>query len=900
MSCTQVQHAPYISGSFNIILFPRVQDGGPVEATTEVQKEEDQDLSSSLPYQKRQATCSLSCPRVVAIAVGAAAAFKAITKKYRTSSSGSVPFLPPALDIYGRDELVQDAVHKILVQFSSESNVKKHIPIKGGPGMGKTTTAIGIIYDPRIVKHFGNARHWVSCREASKVEDTMKAQKLLEYISNSLGLDLTASNDRRKDIKYFLEANNIPRLIVLDNFETMWEPRGAQQAAEDVLKFLVQFTQLTIILTTRNAHDPVTHFGVSWHQFDPIQPLSLSASKKLFTSLSPPRSIDTRLDDLLRAVDCVPLPIVLMASSAQENYTTSRILEIWNAGLVAERNRTSPLSTNDGNPMNILDRSIEMSLEGPLIKSHPDAIALLRIIAGLPAGIRHENLREIALFQDVDRIAAVLVRTSLINNSPDVLQMHSTIRSYMIRNYFVNPEHKNKTQDFYFQLIHEAGIEPGAEDFLSRARRLSDEQTNAEAILSDALDNNLESSIWISMDYCNYLIWNTPSTDIAEKSVTLLKNQLQSRGEPIIIPETAAPTQASIKVGIKRSEHQGHGNICQRRLLPKADSIYPLVLLRLGTLHFRLDNYLEAIEALEEAVVRCETLEQSSWASQAEIQLAEIYRLRGNHTRALQLYSSAYNRSEGDARRRASAQRGMAIIHFQDNRFSEALRMLEMVRDSCPAGDHSCLADCEREVGRIYRNHNQTESIRLSSSARDYYLVHGPRRDAAIALYQKSIALYLQGDYDAAETGLNDAFEEFRPLRNDAQMGFCVFHLAEMNRVRGSVPKALALFQRSETMFEHMENKFMVGLSLKGQAEMQAKLCHLKEAKKAYDRAHYLLGNLDAKEAAATLIDIRDLQSMCQYKYALRERCDALMLPVLFPTVLLMFCLVFIRRWWGH
>ena len=199
--------------------------------------------------------------------------------------------------------------------------------------MGKTTIGNRIIRHPRMARHFGKARHWVSCRETSSIADDLKAQKLIECISDSLNLGLSGSGDCRKDIKYFLNLNSAPRIIVLDNFETMWEPPGAQEAVEAVLAFLTSFPQLTILITTRNAHYPATHCGVSWHQCKPIE-LSLDASRILFTSLSFSHTIDNRLDELLCAVDCIPLFIVLMASYGQENFTTSQILEMWQTRLL--------------------------------------------------------------------------------------------------------------------------------------------------------------------------------------------------------------------------------------------------------------------------------------------------------------------------------------------------------------------------------------------------------------------------------------------------------------------------------------------------------------------------------------------------------------------------------------
>ena len=736
--------------------------------------------------------------------------------------SSPPPSLPPALLIYGRREFIQNAVGKVL----QKSEVKKHIAIRGGPGMGKTAAATGIIHHPRIVQHFGNARHWVDCREASDIADGLKAQKLLDFISDSLDLDLTASSDCRKNIKYFLDNNDVPRVIVLDNFETMWEPPSAQEETEGILIFLARFPRLTIIITTRNAHDPATHRGVLWHQLGSIQPLSLDASRMLFTSLSPSKSIDSRLDDILHAVDYIPLPIVLMASSAQENYTTSMILEIWNRGL-SKYNETQP-HDDDSDPMNRLDHSIAMSLKGPLIKSNPKAPELLRIIAGLPAGIGRKNLQRIVpLIHDVDRVAAVLIRTSLLMNSPDVLQMHSTIRYHMLRNYALNASYKESVQVFYFQLIHNAGGNPGTQDFLKHIRSLSEEETNAETLLLDALEHNFSTSVSTSLDYSNYLRWNVPRLDVPKKTLELIRNQ-PLRG---------------------------------------ADSSLPLALLRLGTIYLILDDFPKAIEALQEAVDLYEKLNHLSWAAQAQLLLADIARLGGQHFVAFQLYSEAYKRFEDvdDARHMAACLLGTGITYFQANRLSEALQMNSAAQKACSPDDYACITDCERELGRIYRTHNQTESIRLSAKARDYYLIHGPQRHASIALYQKSIALYLQGDYNEAEVGLNDAFQEFKSLRNDGQMGYCVFHLGEMNRMRGTYRNGLELYHRSETMFEHMPgNKYMVGVSLRAQANVYAKLCQPDKARQVYNSAHTLLKELNAIEEAKVANDIQSINDKCE------------------------------------
>ncbi|KIK04028.1 hypothetical protein K443DRAFT_676336 [Laccaria amethystina LaAM-08-1] len=810
--------------TFSLILFAVVGGPPPASIAHGEQAEHRALMPSSATHSVQHLiTCrqSLIIP-VGAVFVGVVVTLTVTPTDRKILLSGPPPSLPPLLSIYGRDEIIQDIVGKIL----QRSKVKKHVPIRAGPGMGKTAIATGIMHHPRIIQHFGNARHWVDCQEASDIADGLKAQKLLEFISDSLDLDLTALSDCRKNIKYFLVNNDVPRIIVLDNFETMWEPLDAQEETEGVLEFLARFTRLTIIITTRNAHDPATHRRVSWHQLESIQPLSPDASRMLFTSLAPRKSIDSRLGDLLHDVNYIPLPIVLMASSAQENYTTSMILENWNRRL----SNHSACQPHYSDPMKRLDNSIALSLNGPLIKSNPKAPVLLRIIAGLPGGIRRKNLQRIVpLIHDVDHAAAVLIRTSLLMNSPDVLQMHSTIRSHVLCNHPLNATYKESVQGFYFQLIRNAGGNPGTQDFLEHIRSLSDEETNAEILLLDALEHNFSTSVSISLDYSNYLVWNVPRLDVPKKTLELIRNQ-PLRG---------------------------------------ADSWLPLALLRLGTVYRRLDDYPKAIEALQEAVDLYEKLNHFSWAAHAQLQLAEIARLRGEPSIALQLYSGAYERFKdvNDTRHMAACLRGTGITYFQVDRCSEALEIISAAQKTCSPDDYTCITDCERELGRTYRVHNQTESIRLSAKARDYYLIHGPQWHASIALYQKSIALYLQGDYNEAEVGLKDAFQEFKSLRNDGQMGYCVFHLAEMNKMRGTYRNGLELYHRSETMFEHMAgNKFMVGLSLKGQAELHANLCRPDKARQIYNSAHTLLKELDAiaEATVAKDSDIQNIDDLCE------------------------------------
>jgi hypothetical protein len=111
---------------------------------------------------------------------------------------------------------------------------------------------------------------------------------------------------------------------------------------------------------------------------------------------------------------------------------------------------------------------------------------------------------------------------------------------------------------------------------------------------------------------------------------------------------------------------------------------------------------------------------------------------------------------------------------------------------------------------------------------------------------------------------LNKTYEEFKPLRNDAQIGSSLYHLAVMNRMRESLRQVLELFNRAGGMFEHMGNK----LELIQNDSTNPRLCQLDEAKRVYSRAR-TLRDVEGREKTATFcrLDILNIpDSMCEFE----------------------------------
>lgn len=762
----------------------------------------------------------------------------------RVRHTPATTFTPSAPTIfYGRDELVDSIVQQILI---GQKSGRGHITIRGGPGLGKTSIALAVINDKRIVKRFRNERHWVSCDEVSTIP------QLLEEISAALDPAMPKSNNRRRDIIFYLHQSDVPHIVGLDNFETIWGPVDTRAQSEDILVALVP--HLTIILTTRGPSPAVGR--IQWCDLDPIEPLSLRAARQTFTSIRS-RHIDDRLDDLLRAVDCVPLTVVLLASYGQRGFTTSKLLEIWN------EKHTRFLDDGEGRLSN-LDMSIRASLDSPLMNDHPDALILLTIVAYLPGGVIYDHMEEIAAkivvapLSDTHKAAKTLIDTALVQHTGGVLRVLSTIRSYVRHYHPLSPPLKAGLQTFYFQLAEKAGHDQGTKNFSESARQaLSQEQRNAEAIILDALKYRLDAdTILASIHFSNHLIWNIPSLEVPRRAVEAIRNSSS----------------------------------------PATESLLPLCWLRLGKLHIKLDEYDQAINATQEAEKGYKQLNQLEGVAKSHYQLAEVNQIRGEHDQAAYLFTQAYEEFQvsGSFRDMASCLRGLGIVHFANDKYPEAVQAIMNARDICVPGDDTCLTDCKRELGRVYRKHNTTEAIKLLTEARAYYLLHGPLVHAAHCLYQKSIAHYRQKDYSQAERGLIEAYQDFKHLGNYAQMGYCIYHRAMLNSKRGFFLKALALFEQSRLMFEQMENPLMDTFSIVGKARIYAVLCRAGKAHNAYKQVLEELEKL-GKDVTRFKWEMERISSMCGlqigWSYLIRQWYVWTITIVLFCWVL------FLLRW---
>ncbi|KAJ7482714.1 hypothetical protein FB451DRAFT_1442342 [Mycena latifolia] len=211
------------------------------------------------------------------------------------NSSNSLSLLPSEPKIFHGHEL---EVSVIMQQLNQEI---PRIAILGGGGMGKTSLARAILHHPQISAKYQQYRFFIACDAASS--SVQLAALMGAHVGLQPGPDLT-----EPVVQYFL--NSGPSL--LDNLETVWEPRECRADVEKLLALLEDIQHLALIITMRGAERPAK---VQWTRpfLEPLKPLSQQAARKTFVDIVDDGYAVEDIDKILLHTDNMPLAIDLIA-----------------------------------------------------------------------------------------------------------------------------------------------------------------------------------------------------------------------------------------------------------------------------------------------------------------------------------------------------------------------------------------------------------------------------------------------------------------------------------------------------------------------------------------------------------------------------------------------------------
>jgi hypothetical protein len=377
--------------------------------------------------------------------------------------------------MFGRDHEIETLVDAVLKHdYSDGVNALTRIAILGPGGIGKTSLALSVLHDARVQTKYGDARVFVSCEAASSPD------RLVNELAVAFQIKIEDVTDLLLDaILRYLALN--PCILVLDNFETSWDPPEYRSDVELMLSEITAISQVVVLITLRGSQRPA---GVEWSNLmPPLQPVDLISASSIFRTVS--QKLDHHAVNLIKAVDCVPLAVTLLANlAAVDGETTEALWARW-----AEESTAMVEGGQDR--LSSLEASVRLSLSSPRINKDPDALSFLRVLACLPDGmsswVLHACERGLPSVVRVKKAVSTLRQNSLIfGDSDHRIRVLSPIRLYVCAHHPPSLEARSFLQDIFMGLASQGTSYSDA----GIRKRLSEETGNVEAMLIDALKSS--------------------------------------------------------------------------------------------------------------------------------------------------------------------------------------------------------------------------------------------------------------------------------------------------------------------------------------------------------------------------------------------------------------------------
>ncbi|KAJ7252238.1 P-loop containing nucleoside triphosphate hydrolase protein [Mycena rebaudengoi] len=315
--------------------------------------------------------------------------------------------LPPVPHIFhGRESELREVVD--LLKADSP-----RIAILGPGGMGKTSLAQAALHHVDVTAKYSE-RYFVPCHSSLTHTD------LISAISAHIGFE--SAQNSQVILQYF--SSTQPSLLILDNFETTWEPISTRSKVEELLSLLAGVPHLALMITMRGAEHPGK---IAWTRpFPrPLIPLSDAAARQILVDIAEDHHEPKKVQQLLDLTDNLPLAVTLMAMVIGYE-GCDRTLSRW-------KEENTHLLSDGCDQLSSLDISIMLSYSG--LRMTHGAQQLLSLLSMLPDGLSDADLIQSGLpIENVLACKSTLIQVSLahVDNS-QCLKSLVPVREYVQR-----------------------------------------------------------------------------------------------------------------------------------------------------------------------------------------------------------------------------------------------------------------------------------------------------------------------------------------------------------------------------------------------------------------------------------------------------------------------------------
>lgn len=748
-----------------------------------------------------------------------------------TSRRGTNPRLPARPRCFGRETEVHELAEALC------SDPPPPVPVLGPAGAGKTTITLAALHEHRVANLFGKRRWFIRCDGATGRDS------LIGAIARVLCPEAVPPLEP----KIFLDLEESPAVLALDNFETPWERDTA--AVEELLTELAAIPGLALVVGLRGEQRP---YGPSWREAVHAGPLDPESARSIFLAVAGERfQDDPDLDPLLLDLDGLALAVVLLASQAEGEPDLSVLRLRWQERRTALLRRAGAMDRQHS-----LEVSLGLSIDSPRMTE--EGRRLLSILGLLPEGVAREDLETLLPGYGAEA-AAVLRKVGLVFDQGSRGRMLAPVREHVRQSYPPRTDDFNHVVDHYLALAR-LGDKIGGEGGAEVAQRLRSEVGNLEPMLLTGLERSDPApAVQAALSYAEVVRFTglgglealADARRVAQRAghTQLSADCACKQGELAIYRSRSEEAQASFEeaLNLYREVSDLHG---EARCLSLQ-----------GDVHNNLHGDPEISSQFQEkARSLFHALGDVAWEAHCLLGLGSAALFRSEYeTAQVQLEEAlVLFRQVGHILDEANClvrlgHLSFDLLHFEQSqaRYEEALLLFRQ------AGSLLGEANCIRSLGHIaLRRGNAEAAVPLCMKALALSRRVGSRLAEANSLVILGEAAIALTQYDEAEQYLQQSRKRFQQVGQGVGQANCAMTLGDLAMARSDPRKARFWFEEALALFWKVPRHVCIGevhlrlaqLAPPGSPE---RLDQIKAARQAWESAGVLDQRRGELEAAA-------------------------------------------------